>query len=49
MTEREYKDVKLAVLYELRLLISGGDKSKYTKEEITLLIDKIAMAKKREI
>lgn len=44
----EVQDVILATLYELRLIISNGEKQQYTVEEIVELIDKIAMAKDQE-
>lgn len=43
MTEKERKDTRIATLYELRLLLSKGDKENYTKEEILELLDNIAM------
>ena len=45
MTDKERQDTKMATLYELRLIITNGEKSEYTKEEIVELLDKIAMAK----
>jgi hypothetical protein len=44
MTEKERQDTKMATLYELRLLITQGEKNEYTREEIVELLDKIAMA-----
>lgn len=44
MTERERQDVKMATLYELRLIFTNGDKKEYTTEEIVELLDKLAMA-----
>lgn len=48
MTEKERQDTKMATLYELRLIISSGEKKEYTKEELVELLDKIAMAKEQE-
>ena len=45
-SESEIKKIELATLYELRLTISEGEKSEYTKEEILELLDKIAIVKK---
>lgn len=42
MTEKEMKKIKLATIYELRLLFTQGDKKEYTREEIVELLDKIA-------
>jgi hypothetical protein len=44
MAEKERQDTKMATLYELRLLITQGEKNEYTREEIVELLDKIAMA-----
>lgn len=41
----ERKDVKLATLYELRLILSNGEKKNYSVEELLELLDKFAMAK----
>lgn len=48
MSEKERRDAKLAMLYELRLIFSAGDKKEYTTEEIVQLLDKLAMAKEQE-
>lgn len=48
MTEKEMQTVKMAALYELRLIFTNGDKNEYTKEEIVELLDQIAMAKEQE-
>ena len=45
MTIEERNDTKMATIYELRLLITNGDKKEYTREEIVELLDKIAMSK----
>lgn len=42
MADKERRDTKMATLYELRLIISEDDKTEYTKEELLLLLDKIA-------
>ena len=47
-TEKERKDTKMATIYELRLIFTGGEKKTYTVEEITELLDKIALAKDQE-
>lgn len=47
-TEKERKDTQKALLYDLRLIFSHGEKETYTKEEIVELLDKIAMAKDQE-
>ncbi len=47
-TEKERKDTKMATIYELRLIFTGGEKKTYTVEEITELLDKIALAKAQE-
>lgn len=43
---KERRDAKMTMLYELRLMIAKDKKTEYTKEEIAELIDKIAVAKK---
>lgn len=47
-TEARRKDAQKALLYDLRLIFTGGDKDNYTREEIVELLDKIAMAKDQE-
>ena len=47
MTDKERRDTKMAMLYELRLIFSNGEKKEYTTEEIVELLDKIAMAKEQ--
>ena len=44
MTEKEIRFAKMAILYELRLIIANGEKNEYTKEELLELLDKFAMA-----
>ncbi len=44
-TEKEYKIIEKATLYDLRLIFSTGEKDTYTREEIVERLDKIAMAK----
>ncbi len=44
-TEKEYKVIEKATIYDLRLIFSSGEKDTYTREEIVELLDKIAMAK----
>ena len=48
MTEQERKDTRMGLLYELRLIITNGDKETYTQQEIVELFDRIAMAKGQE-
>lgn len=47
-TEKDRRDTQLATLYELRLIISGGEKDQYSRDEILDLLDKIALAKGQE-
>ena len=47
MTEKEMQTVKMSTLCQLRLIISTGDKTEYTKDEILELLDKIATAKEQ--
>ncbi|MBD5141266.1 MAG: hypothetical protein K2H90_08480 [Oscillospiraceae bacterium] len=49
MTEKERKDVKMATIYELRLLIDDDEKENYSKEELLKLLDGIARAKEQEM
>lgn len=48
MTEKERKDTKMATIYEIRLMVTNGEKTEYSKQEIVELLDKIAMAKDQE-
>lgn len=48
MSERERLDAKMAILYELRLIFSNGEKKDYTTEEILELLDKLAIEKRQE-
>ena len=48
MTDKERKDTQKAMLYDLRLIFSNGEKDNYTREEIVELLDKICMAKDQE-
>ena len=43
-TDKERKEAKMALLYELRLKIVGEDKKEYTKEELVELLDNIGRA-----
>ena len=45
-SEIEIKRMDLAMLYELRLIFTEGDKETYTKAEIVELLDQIAIIKK---
>lgn len=47
-TEKERKDAQKAVIYDLRRLISNGDKETFTKEELCKWLDTIADAKDQE-
>ena len=47
-TEKERKIIQKALLYDLRLIFSTGEKDNYTKQEIVELLDKIALAKDQE-
>lgn len=47
-TEKEIKIIQQAAIYELRLIFTNGEKKQYTIEEITELLDKIALAKGQE-
>lgn len=45
MTEMEVKFIEKALIYDLRLIFTNGEKKEYTTEEIVELLDKIVMAK----
>lgn len=45
-SEIEIKRLDLAMLYELRLIFTEGEKETYTKAEIVELLDQIAISKK---
>ena len=45
MTEKERNDVKMATLYEVRLMFSQKSQETYSKEDILQMLDTIAMAK----
>ena len=47
-TEKDYKVIEKATLYDLRRLIKNGDKDTYTKDELCNLIDTIADAKDQQ-
>ena len=44
MTEQERQETRKALLYELRLIFSNGDKTEYSREEILEKLDTIAMS-----
>lgn len=46
--EKERTDTQKALLYDLRLIFTSGEKENYTKQEIAELLDKIALAKDQE-
>jgi len=48
LTEKDRKIAEIATLYELRLLISQGEKEEYTRTEILELLDKIALSRMQE-
>ena len=48
LTEKDYKVIEKATLYDLRRLIKNGDKDTYTREELCNLLDTIADAKDQE-
>ncbi|MDE6596159.1 MAG: hypothetical protein K2K44_09125 [Oscillospiraceae bacterium] len=47
MTDNERQDVRMATLYELRLIFTNGEKTNYSTEEIVELLDKLAMVKEQ--
>ena len=47
-TEKDYKIIEKATLYDLHLIIKASDKEHYTKDELLDMLDKIAMAKDQE-
>lgn len=47
-TENDRKDTQKALLYDLRLIFSTGEKDTYTRQEIVELLDKLALAKDQE-
>lgn len=47
-SEKDYKAIEKATIYDLRLIFSTGEKDTYTREEILQLLDKIALAKSQE-
>ena len=48
VTEKERKDVKMAVLYELRLILDSEEKETFKKDELLKMLDTIARAKETE-
>ena len=44
-TENDRKDIQKATIYDLRRLISNGDKETFTKEELCRWLDTIAESK----
>ena len=48
MTEKERKDAKLAVIYELHLLIKANGKEQYTKDELLNFLDAFAATKEAD-
>ncbi len=47
-TEKDYKVIEKATLYDLRRLINNSDKDTFTKDELCKLLDTIADAKDQE-
>ena len=45
MTERERKDVRTALIYQLRLLFDADEREIFNKDEILQMFDTIARAK----
>ena len=48
MSEKERKDARAAMIYEIRLLIDADTKETYTKEEILKLLDTVARTKEND-
>lgn len=48
MNEKERKDARAAMIYEIRLLIDADTKETYTKEEILKLLDTVARTKEND-
>ncbi len=48
MTERERKDVRTALIYQLRLLFDADEREIFNKDEILQMFDTIARAKETE-
>ncbi len=48
MTEKERKDAKMAVIYELHLLIKASEKDQYTKDEMLNFLDAFATTKEAD-
>lgn len=44
-SERDYNTIERSMIYKIRLIFSNGEKETYTKQEITELLDKLALAK----
>lgn len=49
MTDKERKDIKMATLFEVRLILKKSEKKEYSLEELLELIDNIAEAKDQEM
>ena len=45
MCDKVRDDIRKAMLYDLRLLFSGGEKESYTKQELLDILDQIALGK----
>ncbi len=47
-TEKDYKTIEKATLYDLRILLKNSGRESYTVEELCDLLDTIAQAKDQE-
>lgn len=47
-TEKAYKIIEKAAIYDLRLIIKNSSKEQYTKDELFDLLDTIVAAKDQE-
>lgn len=47
-SEKGIKLTQIATIYELRMILTSGEKKQYTLEELVEPLDKIAMAKNQE-
>lgn len=49
LTEKDYRVIEKATIYDLRRLFKNSDKATYTKEELCDLLDTIADVKDKEV
>ena len=47
-TAKERKDIKMATIYEIRLLVDAEEKQEFTKDEILKLLDTVARTKEND-